>query len=139
MSRVTLHESTCDSTRFFADKTPNLRSLVTQLAYLDDQNCDKSENRVCVNGFKILHIEKIIFATAKIIFSMQSVRQDDITRNSPISGVYEIDNHVDFVDFLKIQGFNFDFLGQNPLLSSGSRQNSLTHRSQSRLWGMVTL
>ena len=138
MPRVTLHESTCDSTRFFSDKTPNLRSLVTQLGYLDDQNCDKSEILVCVNGLRILNIKKIIFANAKIIFLMQSVRYGYITRNSPISGVSEIDNHMDFADFLKIQGFNFDFLGQNPLLS-GSRQNSLTHRPQSRLWGMVTL
>ena len=42
----------------------------TQMGYLDGQDCDKSENRVCLNGFKILNIEKIIFATAKIIFSM---------------------------------------------------------------------
>jgi len=40
------------------------------MGYLDGQNCDKSENRVCVNGLKILNIKKIIFASAKIIFLM---------------------------------------------------------------------
>ena len=72
------------------------------MGHLDGQNCDKSENRVCVNGFKILNIEKIIFATAKIIFSMSSVCYDVITGKSPISGVSETDSHVDFVDFLEI-------------------------------------
>ena len=84
---------------------------MTQVGYLDGQNCDKSENRVCVNGFKILNIEKIIFATAKIIFSMFLVRHDDITGKYLISGIPEIDNHADFVNFLEIGGSNFDFLG----------------------------
>lgn len=79
--------------------------------YLERQNGDKSENLCDVNGFKILNIEKIIFATAKIIFSMSSVSSDVITGKSPISGVSEIDSHVNFGDFLEIGGFNFDFLG----------------------------
>ena len=81
------------------------------MGYLERQNCDKSENLCDVNGLKFLNIEKIIFATAKIIFSMLSVCHGPITGNSPISGVSEIDSHVDFVDFLEIGGFNFDFLG----------------------------
>ena len=54
-----------------------------------------------MNGLKFLNIEKIIFATAKIIFSMSSVCYDVITGKSPISGVSETDSHVDFVDFLR--------------------------------------
>ena len=38
------------------------------MGYLERQNGDKSENLCDVNGFKILNIEKIISATAKIIF-----------------------------------------------------------------------
>ena len=84
---------------------------MTKLGYLGRQNCDKSQILCHVNGLKFLNIEKIIFATAKIIFSMSSVCYDVITGKSPISGVSETDSHVDFVDFLEIGGFNFDFLG----------------------------
>ena len=108
------------------------------MGYLDGQDYDKSENRVCVNGFKILNIEKIIFATAKIIFSMQSALHGYINGNSRISGFRETDNHVDFGNFLKIGGTNFDFLGSNPLLS-GSRQNSLTDYPGERLCVMSKL
>ena len=81
------------------------------MGYLERQDCDKPGNLCDANGLKFLNIEKIIFATAKIIFSMSSVCYDVITGKSPISGVSETDSHVDFVDFLEIGGFNFDFLG----------------------------
>ena len=34
---------------------------MTQVGYLDGQNCDKSENQVCVNGFKIFKHRKNYF------------------------------------------------------------------------------
>ena len=84
---------------------------MTKLGYLGRQNCGKSQIWCQVNGLKFLNIEKIIFATAKIIFSMWSVCDDVITGKSPISGFPETDSHVDFVNFLEIGGSNFDFLG----------------------------
>ena len=72
------------------------------MGYLECQDCDKPGNLCDANGLKFLNIEKIIFATAKIIFSMSSVCYGDITGNAPIPGVSEIDSHVDFVDFLEI-------------------------------------